>query len=36
MKRLNRIFRADGRSVIVAMDHGMGMRVNPALDDTEA
>ncbi len=34
MKRLNRIFREDGRTVVIAMDHGMGMRVNPALDDT--
>ena len=34
MKRLRRIFKADGRTVIVAMDHGMGMNVNPALDKT--
>ncbi len=34
MKRLNRIFKPDGRTVIIAMDHGMGMNVNPALDRT--
>lgn len=34
MKRLRRIFKGDGRTVIIAMDHGMGMQVNPALDDT--
>ena len=34
MKRLRRIFKEDGRTVIVAMDHGMGMNVNPALDKT--
>lgn len=34
MKRLRRIFKADGRTVIVAMDHGMGLNVNPALDRT--
>ncbi len=34
MKRLNRIFKPDGKTVIVAMDHGMGMNVNPALDRT--
>ena len=34
MKRLRRIFREDKKTVIVAMDHGMGMHVNPALDDT--
>ncbi len=36
MKRLKRIFKQDGKTVIVAMDHGMGMNVNPALDNTEA
>ncbi|MCI8478080.1 MAG: fructose-bisphosphate aldolase [Oscillospiraceae bacterium] len=35
MKRLNRIFKPDGRTVVIAMDHGMGMNVNPALDQTE-
>lgn len=35
MKRLNSIFAKDGKTVIVAMDHGMGLPVNPALDDTE-
>jgi len=34
MRRLGRIFRNDGKTVIVAMDHGMGLPVNPALDDT--
>lgn len=34
MKRMNNIFREDGKTVIIAMDHGMGMPVNPALDDT--
>lgn len=34
MKRLNRIFKPDGRTVIIAIDHGMGMNVNPALDRT--
>ena len=34
MRRLGKIFREDGRTVIVAMDHGMGMNVNPALDRT--
>ena len=36
MKRMNRIFKPDGKTVIIAMDHGMGMNVNPALDETEA
>lgn len=35
MKRLNRILREDKKTVIVAMDHGMGLPVNPALDDME-
>ncbi len=34
MKRLRRIFQKDGKVVIVAMDHGMGLSVNPALDNT--
>lgn len=34
MRRLSRIFKPDGRTVIVAMDHGMGLSVNPALDRT--
>ncbi len=36
MRRLNRIFQQDGKTVIVAMDHGMGLPVNPTLDDTGA
>lgn len=35
MKRLKRLFAKDGKTVVVAMDHGMGLSVNPALDDTE-
>ncbi|MEL7609551.1 MAG: fructose-bisphosphate aldolase [Bacillota bacterium] len=34
MKRLRRIFAADGKTVIVAMDHGTALPVNPALDRT--
>ncbi len=34
MRRLDRIFRPDGRTVVVAMDHGMGLHVNPELDET--
>ena len=34
MKRLRRIFRADGKTVIIAVDHGMGLSVNPELDNT--
>ncbi len=34
MRRLNRIFRPNGKTVIVAMDHGMSLPVNPALDNT--
>lgn len=34
MKRLRRIFAADGKTVIVAMDHGTALPVNPALDKT--
>ncbi|MCD8249291.1 MAG: aldolase, partial [Lachnospiraceae bacterium] len=33
MRRLGRIFREDGKTVVVAMDHGAGLPVNPALDD---
>jgi class I fructose-bisphosphate aldolase len=36
MRRLGRIFGADGKTVVVAIDHGMGLPVNPALDDTGA
>ena len=34
MKRLGRIFKPDGKTVVVAMDHGMGLSVNPAMDRT--
>ncbi len=34
MRRLKQLFRADGRTVIVAMDHGTGMNVAPDLNDT--
>ncbi len=34
MRRLDRIFAADGKTVVVAMDHGLGLPVNPALDAT--
>jgi class I fructose-bisphosphate aldolase len=34
MRRLEKIFSSDGKTVIIAMDHGMGMHVNPAMDDT--
>ncbi|MDR3174416.1 MAG: fructose-bisphosphate aldolase [Treponema sp.] len=34
MRRLSRIFKSDGKTVVVAMDHGMGLSVNPALDNT--
>ncbi|MDD3903951.1 MAG: fructose-bisphosphate aldolase [Sphaerochaeta sp.] len=34
MRRLERLFRADGKTVIVALDHGMGLHVNPELDRT--
>jgi len=33
MRRLGRIFKEDGKTVIVAIDHGMGLSVNPALDN---
>lgn len=33
MRRLNRIFAGDGKTVVVAMDHGLGLDVNPELDD---
>ena len=31
--RMRRIFRTDGKALIVAMDHGNFMNVNPALED---
>ncbi len=34
MRRLSRIFRNDGRTVIAAMDHGMGLGVLPELVHT--
>ena len=34
MKRIRRLFREDGRSLIVAMDHGSAMNVFPDLSDT--
>jgi class I fructose-bisphosphate aldolase len=34
MRRLEKIFRPDGKTVMIAMDHGMGLHVNPELDDT--
>ena len=34
MRKLSRIFAADGKTVVVAMDHGLGLPVNPALDNT--
>lgn len=34
MRRLSRLFGSDGKTVVVAMDHGMGLPVNPALDKT--
>jgi class I fructose-bisphosphate aldolase len=34
MRRLSRIFKPDGKTVVVAMDHGLGLNVNPALDNT--
>lgn len=36
MRRLGRLFGTDRRTVVVAIDHGMGLSVNPALDDTGA
>ena len=36
IRRLNHIFGKDGKTVIVAMDHGMGLSVNPALDNMES
>ncbi len=36
MRRLSKIFRKDGKSVIVAMDHGLGLNVLPELNNTEA
>jgi len=34
MRRMDRIFGKDGRTVIVAMDHGTGLNVLPDLNDT--
>lgn len=34
MERLQKIFKSDGKTVIVAMDHGMGLNVLPDLNDT--
>ena len=34
MRRLSRILKSDGKSVIVAMDHGASLSVSPALNDT--
>jgi DhnA family fructose-bisphosphate aldolase class Ia len=34
MKRMHRLFKSDGRSLIVAMDHGSAMNVFPDLLDT--
>ncbi|MDX9939134.1 MAG: fructose-bisphosphate aldolase [Sphaerochaetaceae bacterium] len=34
MIRLRRLFRKNGKTVIIALDHGLGMHVNPELDDT--
>jgi class I fructose-bisphosphate aldolase len=34
MRRLSHIFKSDEKTVVVAMDHGMGLSVNPALDNT--
>ncbi|WP_020612427.1 class I fructose-bisphosphate aldolase [Sediminispirochaeta bajacaliforniensis] len=34
MRRMNKIFRGDGRTVIVAMDHGTGLSVLPNLNKT--
>lgn len=35
MKRLNRVFRENKKTVMIAMDHGISLEVNPALDNTE-
>ncbi len=34
MKRLSRIFTPENKTVIVAMDHGMGLSVSPAMNET--
>ncbi|HSN94122.1 MAG TPA: hypothetical protein VLR89_03560, partial [Anaerolineaceae bacterium] len=34
MKRLSRIFSSNKKTVIVAMDHGMGLPVSPSLNET--
>ncbi|MFP4268439.1 MAG: class I fructose-bisphosphate aldolase [Spirochaetaceae bacterium] len=36
MRRLERLFGPDGKVVIVAVDHGLGLDVVPALNDTAA
>jgi len=36
IRRMSRIFKNDGKTVIIAMDHGVGLPVSPALDDMEA
>ena len=36
IRRMSRIFRNDGKTVIIAMDHGVGLPVSPALDDMES
>ncbi len=33
-RRLHRLFRSNGRSLTVALDHGLGLNVAPALDDS--
>ncbi len=33
MRRMSRIFRSDGRSLVVALDHASGLNVYPALAD---
>jgi class I fructose-bisphosphate aldolase len=33
LRRMHRLFRDDGRSLVVAMDHGSGLNVYPALAD---
>lgn len=32
-RRLNNIFKSDGRAVVLAMDHGNGMSVLPELNN---
>ena len=33
MRRMNRIFAKDKKTVVIAMDHGLGLSVNPELDN---